>query len=600
MKQLLSYRKIFGAKLNLLALLLAISFTTYAQNRLINPNHNRYLDRSVNQNLTAKTAATATCPTSPVTLGCQDSTNIVNGTATTIANNSTLACNNQSIVIYSNGGSVSNENTPCVSTIYSPYYTNVRNQVTETFYEGGQNIGCVGPTGCSFPIGGTPNLSISGVTNWSVLIGYLDPTLQHDFTFCRAGNITATSVSLQDCWTGATLAGPVPLSNASAAPCFTMTLPANTDIGTANYSIAPASASASLINYGDGEAQIKTYMLPAGTYTVTYTFTPPVSSGCGPVTGTYKFTVGPNPTVSVTSPTVCAGITPTITASGTSTSYSWSPSTNLSASTGSVVTYNGSTSTTYTVTGMKGGCTSLPATSTITINPTPTVTVNSPSICPGATATLTASGATTYSWSAGLSATTGGSVTATPASATVYTVTGTSLTCTSSATATITISPTPTVSVNSPSICPGGTATLIASGATTYSWSAGLSATTGGSVTATPASATVYTVTGTASTCTSSATATVSIIPTVTITATSATVCPGGTGTLTASGASTYTWTPVTGLTPATGGTVQANPSSTTVYTITGADINNCLASPGTATLTISAIGSLVVSNDTS
>ena len=684
MKQLLSFCKHFGKATILVLLVFIISSGLKAQNRITNPNEfsSRYKDLTQNNNSfdNLKTAATATCPTNPVTLVCQDSTNIVNGTSTTIANSATLACNYQSLVLYSNGGTTTNENTPCVSTLYSTYYTNIRNNITETFYEGGANIGCVGPTGsgCSFPIGGTPNTGINGITSWSVLLGYLDPSQQHDFSFCRgAGTITTTSVSLIDCWTGAVLAGPQQLSTATTAPCFTMTLPAGTNIGTTAWAIAPASASPALINYGDGEAQILTYMLAAGTYTVTYSFTPPPSSGCGTVTGTYKFTVGPNPTVAVTSPTACSGNTPTLTASGTSTSYSWSPATGLSATTGSSVTYTGSSSTTYTVTGIKGGC-SATATSTVTINPTPTVTVNSASVCAGGTATLTANGATTYSWtpSTGLSATTGSVVTANPATTTVYTVTGTSSSCTSTAVSTVSVTPNPTVTVNSATLCTGGTATLTASGASNYTWtpatnlnttsgptvqanppsttvytvtgsigacsaapvsstvtinptptvtvnsdvicagatttltangaityswtpSTGLSAITGSVVIANPTTTTIYTVTGTSTGCSSTAISTVSVTPGATITATSATICPGGTGTLTASGASTYTWTPVTGLSPTTGATVLANPASTTVYTVTGS-VGSCAAITGTATLTVSSIGSLIVSHDTS
>jgi gliding motility-associated-like protein len=64
-----------------------------------------------------------------------------------------------------------------------------------------------------------------------------------------------------------------------------------------------------------------------------------------------------------------------------------------------------------------------------TVNPLPTITVSpsSPTIFPGGSVILTASGATTYSWSpsAGLSATSGSSVTANPSSSATYTITGT-------------------------------------------------------------------------------------------------------------------------------------------------------------------------------
>ena len=69
----------------------------------------------------------------------------------------------------------------------------------------------------------------------------------------------------------------------------------------------------------------------------------------------------------------------------------------------------------------------------ITVNPTPNVSVTGSSeICNGSSTVLTASGATSYTWSpaAGLSGTTGASVTASPTSNTTYVVSGTQGSCT--------------------------------------------------------------------------------------------------------------------------------------------------------------------------
>ncbi len=609
MKSMLSFYNYFIRNLILaINILLLFPVLMQGQNRITKPFGNKHSPQYVNAQaagITNKTTA-STCPTA-VVLGAQDSTNYVNGTATTIASGGTVACGNQSIIISPTNGSTTNENTPCINTEYLIYYTNIRNNITETFYEGGQNIGCIGPNGCYFPIGGTnPALLISGLSTWSLYFGYLDPTFSHDFTFCRTGNnsISTTTVTLKDCWSGATLAGPNVLSNGTVgsnsvtATCFTMTIPANTPIGSAAYSISPASASSSLVNYGDGEAQVKTYQLPSGTYTVNYTFTPPPSSGCAPVNGTYKFTVGPNPTVNVTSPTVCSGTTPTITASGTSTSYSWTPSTNLSSSTGSAVSYSGASSTTITVTGFKGGCSAM-ATSTVTINPTPTVTVNSPTICSGATATLTASGANTFSWSPGVTPTTGIVVTVTPSSSAVYTVTGTSLSCTASATASVTIIPASTITATSATVCTGGTGTLTASGAVTFTWTpaTGLNTTTGATVQANPPSTQVYTITGSDGTCAAiagTATLTVSSVGSL-ITSNDTTICAGGSAVLTASGANSYSWTPSTGLTATTGSAVTASPLIPTSYTVTG--ITGSCSSVGVINVGVNAVPTLTATS---
>ncbi len=88
-------------------------------------------------------------------------------------------------------------------------------------------------------------------------------------------------------------------------------------------------------------------------------------------------------TVTSSVPTICAGGSVTLTASG-ATSYTWSPSIGLSATTGTTVTASPTVTTTYTVTGNTNGCTN---TATITVNvvpvvPSPVVSSNSP-VCPG-------------------------------------------------------------------------------------------------------------------------------------------------------------------------------------------------------------------------
>ncbi len=96
--------------------------------------------------------------------------------------------------------------------------------------------------------------------------------------------------------------------------------------------------------------------------------------------------------VSVTPSTLstCVGGSVTLTASG-ATTYSWSPSTGLSATTGATVTASPTVTTTYTVTGNTNGCTAT-TTVTVTVVPvvsSPVVSSNSP-ICSGSSLNLTA------------------------------------------------------------------------------------------------------------------------------------------------------------------------------------------------------------------
>ncbi|MCW3089832.1 MAG: hypothetical protein JWP81_901 [Ferruginibacter sp.] len=339
--------------------------------------------------------------------------------------------------------------------------------------------------------------------------------------------------------------------------------------------------------------------------TTTYTVTGTDDNTCSN-TATVKVTVNPLPTVSAGSGVaICTGGSTTLTATGAS-SYSWSPADGLSATTGSSVTANPATTTTYTITGTDGNTCSNTATVMVTVNPLPSVSAGSDvAICTGGSTTLTATGATSYSWSpgTGLSATTGSSVTANPATTTTYTVTGTDdNTCSNTATVKVTVNPLPTVSAGSDvAICTGGSTTLTATGATSYSWSPadGLSATTGSSVTANPTTTTTYTVTGTDdNTCSNTATVKVTVNPLPSVSAGSdVAICSGGSTTLTATGATSYSWSPADGLSATTGSSVTANPTSTTTYTVTGTDGNTC-SNTATVKVTVNPLPTVSAGSD--
>jgi hypothetical protein len=314
-------------------------------------------------------------------------------------------------------------------------------------------------------------------------------------------------------------------------------------------------------------------------------------------TKTVTVTVNPLPSVSISpaTPSICVGGTVALTASGAST-YSWSPATGLSASTGASVTANPSATTTYTVTGTNSnGCVKT-QTVLVTVNSPATLTFSpsAPTICVGSTTTITASGASTYSWSpaTNLNTTSGATVAANPSSTTTYSISSAgSNGCVGTTTLSVAVNalPTLTLSPSSPAVCNGGTVALSASGANTYSWSpaTNLSATTGASVNANPTTATNYTLTGTNTNgCINTKAFTVNVngLPTLAVSPTSATICVGNNTSLTANGASTYSWSPATGLNNANSANVTANPTSTTNYTVSGTNANGCV---GTTTVTV-------------
>ncbi|MGZ4156195.1 MAG: T9SS type A sorting domain-containing protein, partial [Bacteroidia bacterium] len=289
-------------------------------------------------------------------------------------------------------------------------------------------------------------------------------------------------------------------------------------------------------------------------------------------TATQTITVNTVPavTVNTSATTICAGQPVTLTGSGAST-YSWSGGVTNG------LAFTPVSTTTYTVTGTTGGCTNT-ATQTITVNTVPAVTVNASAttICAGQPVTLTGSGALTYSWTSGVS----DGVAFTPVSTATYTVTGTASGCTNTATQTITVNPVPSVTVNTTAttICAGQPVTLTGSGASTYSWTSGVS----DGVAFTPVSTNTYTVTGTASGCTNTAAQTITVnpVPSVTANASSTALCPGQLVTLTGGGATSYSWT---------GGAVDGIafvPTSSATYTVTGTS----LSCSNTATVVVTVI----------
>jgi len=326
-----------------------------------------------------------------------------------------------------------------------------------------------------------------------------------------------------------------------------------------------------------------------------YTVTGSSAAGCLS-TQTVFILITPTPTLSpIASPTsICFGGSSTLSTTGAIT-YTWIPG----ALTGSSVVVSPIISTTYTVIGTNGIC-NTSSTVAVIINPNPTVTAlsNPTAICIGSTATLTGSGASTYTWSPGLLA--GTSVTVSPAATTIYTVTGTNASgCTGNTTVQLIVNPLPTVTAvaNPTGICQGsgGSSTLTASGASTYTWNPG--ALIGTSVVVSPIVNTIFTVTGTSVLgCNSTATVSIQMIPnpTVIATATPVVICASSTSTLIGTGATNYTWTPG----PLTGSSVVVSPTTTTTYTLIGANAQ-CISTPTTVQVIVNPLPTFTLSTAT-
>ncbi len=238
-------------------------------------------------------------------------------------------------------------------------------------------------------------------------------------------------------------------------------------------------------------------------------------------------------------PSVCSNVIDTVKVCGGSSyiqvegpnvldyNWSWSPTTFLSSPLTYSTLVSPTTTVVYTVTGTPAStvCVSpIPLTYTIAVKPYPPMGFSitpgdSVKTCVGVAVSFTASGGTNYSWTGpgGFTGSTG-AVVITPTtviSSGVYVAmaTNTLTGCSASGTIHVTVYPNPLITAASSTICSGQTATLLATGADTYTWSPGSAL--GNPVTVTPTVTTTYSVGGTytISGCKSTKTSTVTVIP---------------------------------------------------------------------------------------
>lgn len=215
---------------------------------------------------------------------------------------------------------------------------------------------------------------------------------------------------------------------------------------------------------------------------------------------------------------ICASNTATLLATGSGT-LNWYASASSGTSLGTGTTYvtpalAAGTYTYYAAT--SNTCTEGPRTAvTISVNANPVISVPNGTICSGQSFTLSPSGASSYTYSSGSPVVSPTAPTNTNVvSATyIYTITGSNAAgCRATVNSSVTVFPLPAVNASStPSlICSGSTATLIASGANSYTWSTNASTSV---VPVTPSVTTTYSVTGRSSTngCSNAAMVTVSV-----------------------------------------------------------------------------------------
>jgi hypothetical protein len=218
----------------------------------------------------------------------------------------------------------------------------------------------VTPTSTAICSGHSSTLTVSGATaySWTPSSGLSVTTGTNVVATPTASTTYTVTGTTGGCSNTATIAVTV-----NALPTLTVSPSTTVCAGTAS-TLTVSGASTYVWSPGTGLSTTTGSTTSASPSSSTnYTVTGTNSSGCVN-TKTVSVTVNPLPTVTVNSDTIYGSLSGTLTAHG-ATTYSWTPSTGLSITTGSVVVATPTVTTIYTVTGTTNSCSSI-ATTTVT------------------------------------------------------------------------------------------------------------------------------------------------------------------------------------------------------------------------------------------
>jgi gliding motility-associated-like protein len=499
------------------------------------------------------------------TNGCISATNAVS--SVTVNALPTLTVNSSAICI---GDSYTISPSGATSYSFSSGSPVVNPTVTTSYTVTGANlVGCLSSAVITISITSTPTISVNNGTICSGNAFTMTPSGAASYTYSSGTNVVSPMTTTTYTLFGATASGCSSFTTSTVWVNTTPTISINSGsicVGN-SFTLSPSGASSYTLSSGTA--------VVTPTTTTNYTITGSGGSGCL-ASKVNTVTVNAIPSLSVNSGTLCSGKSFTFTPSGAFT-YTYSSGASVNSPT---------TNTSYTVTGVSAaGCISN-AIATVSVIPLPALSVNSSTICAGQTATLTATGAVNYVWST-LALT--NTLTVLPIASSSYTVLGAANGCTISAVSNVMVIPLPILTVNSTTICAGVTATLLATGASNYTWNTGATA---NPLIFSPSSTTSYTVVGSANGCTNSAVSNVIVNTVPIVTVNSETICVGQTTTLTATGALNYAWN-----TGALSSSLTVSPIVTTQYTVVG--LSNGCSSFAISTVSVNPLPVLTINADT-
>ncbi|WP_430406659.1 beta strand repeat-containing protein [Fluviicola sp.] len=480
-------------------------------------------------------------------------------------------CQGQSVTLSATGGQNISWNNGVVNN--TPFTPSGTMTYTVTADNGAGCTGSATQTIVVTPAPGNPTVSANG-----------------PLAICGSGSVTLTSsYASGNTWSNGSTASSITVSTAgtysvtysSGGACSATSTPVvvtvtpvpSTPIVTpggstsfcAGGSVTLTSSEASGNTWSNGSTASSITVSTSGTYSVTY-----ANGGCSAASTPITVIVNPIPSAPTITPSgatsFCSGGSVTLTSSQGS-GNTWS---NGSTTSGITVSNAGTYSVTYT---NGGGCsaTSTPITITVNSNPSaPIITPNGPTtFCSGGSVTLTSSQASGNSWS---TSAVSQSINVTSTNTYMLTYTDGSG-CISPATSVlVTVQSAPSVSAGpDQTVCEGDVVTLLGSGASSYSWTGGIT----NGVSFPISNQATFEVTGTGingCTNTDQVTVFVNSAPNVSAGA-NLVVCNGASITLNGSGASTYDWD-----NGVTNGVSFVPTLGTTTYTVTGTSAGGCEA----------------------
>ncbi len=344
--------------------------------------------------------------------------------------------------------------------------------------------------------GNNTTLTVSGSSSytWSPSTG-ISSTTGAIVTITSSNTYTITGTSSLGCTSNTTTTISVaatPTLSVSSNDSICSGQAANLSVGGANaYQWIPASG----LNSSTG-----TSVISSATSSTTYTV---VGSGTGGCADTSFITIYVDsiPIVNITGNNpICIGDIAFLTASGGS-SYVWSSASGISSTTGTVISSNPISLSTYSVLATNSnGCTNI-AVFSVSVTNVPLANAGNDSIiCEGESLQLNASGGNNYNWypAAGISNTGISNPVASPVLTSTYSVAVFNGACSDTDEVVITVFSMPLADAGNNTTIPSGTSTILsASGGGSYSWSpaTGLSCITCQYPAATPQLATKYYVT---------------------------------------------------------------------------------------------------------